>query len=128
MALVALHLLPAPLAWIATSTLAKGSVPVEACVLAGIPLVVVMAVAWVGYPKALTHPVATVENRVFVQLILFVVLAWTAIWIAGRPLPEDRVAAIQWARDGSYDNIRAWMEPLRAPWLDQESISFDDPG
>jgi hypothetical protein len=117
LALVVVHLLPAPVVWAAVTMVLRGGPEVEASVLAGVPILTALAVAWIGYPAALTHPVEPVSRRVFVQLVVIAALAWAALWIAGRPLPEDRAAAVQWGRDGSFNNIRPWMEPLRAPWL-----------
>jgi len=116
--LVMLHLLPAPLAWAAATTMIRGAVEVEACVAAGLPMVAVLAVAWIGYPAPLTHPVAPVGGWGLASLCVALALVWSAFWIAGRPLPENRSAAVLWGRDTSTNNIRPWMEPLRAPWLE----------
>jgi len=116
--LVGLHLLPAPLAWAATTTMIRDAIEVAAIVAVGIPILVVLAVAWIGYPAPLTHPVKPVRASALAYLSLILVLAWSGFWIAGRPLPEGRVAAVQWGRESSYNNIHPWMEPLRAPWLE----------
>jgi len=117
LALVVLHLLPAPVVWAATTTVIRGGIAVESCIVAGVPFLVVLAVAWVGYPAPLTHPISPVRGWTIARLMTVLVLVWSAFWMAGRPLSEDRAAAVQWGRDGSYNNIRPWMEPLRAPWL-----------
>jgi hypothetical protein len=116
--LVGLHLLPAPLAWAAATTTIRGSIEVKACIAAGVPILVVLAVAWIGYPAPLTHPVEPVRARALALLSLTLVLAWAAFWISGRPLAEGRVAAVQWGGETSTNNIYPWMEPLRAPWLE----------
>ncbi len=116
--LVGLHLLPAPLAWAAVTTMIRGAIEVQACIAAGAPILVVVAVAWIGYPAPLTHPVEPVRARALAQLSLMLVLVWAAFWIAGRPLAEDRVAAVQWGGETSTNNVYPWMEPLRAPWLE----------
>jgi len=124
--LVAVHLTPIPLAWAAATTTLRAEFPVEASITAGVPLVVVLMVAWIGYPAPLTHPVTPAPARTFGLLALILVLAWTAFWIAGRPLPDDRAAAVQWGRSGSSNNIRPWMEPVMAPWLPR-TMSPDQP-
>lgn len=120
--LVGLHLVPVPLAWAVATTAIRGTIPVESCVVAGVVVLMALAVPFVGYPAALTHPVAPVRGRAFTHLIILGVLAWFVFVVAGRPLPDDRAAAVQWGRDGSFNNIRPWMEPLRAPWLGPTSI------
>jgi len=117
LALVAVHLMPIPLAWAAVTTTIRAEFQLEASIAAGVPLLVVLMVAWIGYPAPLTHPVTPVTARAFGLLAVSLVLAWAAFWIAGRPLPDDRAAAVQWGRAGSSNNIRPWMEPVMAPWL-----------
>lgn len=116
--LVMLHLLPAPLAWAVTTAVIRGAGEVEACVAAGLPVLAVLAVAWIGYPPPVTHAVAPVGGWGLARLCVIVALVWGVFWIAGRPLPDDRSAAVQWAQDTSTNNIRPWMEPLRAPWVE----------
>lgn len=128
LAVVILHLIPVPLVWAATTTAIRGEVEAEASLLAGVPILVALAVAWIGYPPPLTHPVAPVRGRAFVLLITSCGLAWAAFTLAGRPLPDHRAAAVQWGRAGSYNNIRAWMEPLRAPWLPPADTNPDPSG
>jgi hypothetical protein len=126
LALVAIHLLPIPLTWIAATTALRGEFQLEASIMAGVPLLVVLMVAWIGYPAPLTHTVAPVAARAFGVLVVLSVLGWGAFWIAGRPLPDDRAAAVQWGRAKSSNNIRPWMEPIMAPWLPR-SVTPDDP-
>ncbi len=116
--LVMLHLVPVPLGWAAVSTLVRGGVPAEACTVAAVPMVVALVTAWFGYPPAATHAVVAIRPRTVVALA-GIMLTFAAVALAaGRPLPGDRTAAVQWARDSSFNNIRPWMAPLRAPWLD----------
>jgi len=126
LAVIVLHMVPAPLAWAATTTVIRGGVQVETCIVAAAPILVVLAVSWIGYPPPLTHPVAPVRGRVFAHLITVGLLVCTAFWFAGRPLPGGRAAGLQWARAGSFNNIRPWMEPLRAPWLEPTPLGGDD--
>jgi hypothetical protein len=115
--LVVLHLVPVPLGWAAVSTTVRGSVPVEACVVAAVPIVVALATAWLGYPPAVTHAVSGIRPRAGVALVGITLALAGAAMVVGRPLPGGRTAAVQWARDSSFNNIRPWMVPLRAPWL-----------
>ncbi len=119
LALVLAHLFPVPVGVVATFIFVKEVVPIEACVAVGVPLLVALMVAWFGYPAPLTHPITAVTPRAVVVIAALGLLAWAGIYATGRRLPGDRVAAIQWARDGSFNNIRDWMEPWRAPWLDE---------
>ena len=116
--LVIAHLFPVPVGLIAATILFEGVVPIEACIAAGIPLATALGVAWFGFPAPLTHPVTAVTPRALITLGVAAVLVWACGFATGRPLPDDRVAAVQWARDGSFNNIRDWMEPWHAPWLD----------
>jgi len=118
LALVFGHLAPVPVGWAAAFIVVKGQAPIEACVAIAVPLAVALLVAWFGSPAPLTHPIAEVAPGGLVVLFTVGALAWACAFAAGRPLAEDRVAAIQWAREGSFNNIREWMEPWRAPWLD----------
>ncbi len=115
--LVAVHLGPIPVAWAVATTSLRTEFPLEASIMAGVPLLVVLTVAWIGYPAPLTHRVTPVAARAIGLAAVTVVLAWAVFWIAGRPLPDDRAAAVQWGRAGSSNNIRPWMEPVMAPWL-----------
>jgi len=124
--LVAVHLLPIPLAWAAATTAIRGEFQLEASLMTGVPVIVVLMVAWIGYPAPLTHTVSPVTARAFGLLVVLLALGWTAFWIAGRPLADDRAAAVQWGRAKSSNNIRPWMEPAMAPWLPR-SVSPDDP-
>ena len=116
--LVLLHLVPVPVGWAVCTVVLRGAIPVESCIAAGVPLAIGLGVAWIGYPAALTHPLAPVRFRALAGLALGLVAVWTIFVAGGRPLPDHRAAALQWARDGSFNNIRDWMEPRRAPWLD----------
>ncbi len=33
------------------------------------------------------------------------------IWLAGRPLAGGQVSGVLWGEAGSFNNIRAWIEP-----------------
>lgn len=115
--LVVIHLIPIPAACVAAFIILEEAVPVEACVAAGFPVLAALIIAWFGYPAPLTHPVTAVGARGLATLVVAVVLGFTAVAAAGRPLAGDRVSAVQWAREGSTNNIREWMVPWRAPWL-----------
>lgn len=117
MLVVVLHLIPIPAAWIATWIVVHRTVPVEACVVTAIPIIVGVLVAWIGYPMPLTHLVEAPRPRAIAALTAAGLVAWAAMWCAGRPLPDSRFAAVQWGRDGSFNNIRPWMQPSLAPWL-----------
>jgi hypothetical protein len=118
LALVIAHLFPVPVGLMAVTIAVEGAAPIEACIAAGIPLAATVGVAWFGFPAPLTHPVAAVTPRALITLGAAALLAWTCGYATGRPLPDNRAAAVQWAREGSFNNIRDWMEPWRAPWLD----------
>ena len=122
---VVLHLFPVPVAWTVATLFLRGAVDPQAWIATGVPALTVLAVAWIGYPAPLTHPITAVRGRVFAHLLLLGTLVWIAFFFAGRPLADNRAAAIQWGREGSYNNIRPWMEPIRAPWLGSANI---DPG
>jgi hypothetical protein len=129
--LVLLHLFPIPVAWAAVATFLAQEVPVEACIAAALPLVTAMMVAWLGYPAPPTHAVTQVAIRACVPLVIAAALAWAAFYAAGRPLPPNHAAAVQWSHESATNNIRDWMEPRLAPWLtgDQESANRPpDPG
>jgi hypothetical protein len=115
--LVVLHLVPVPLGWAAVSTTVRGSVPVEACVVAVVPFVVALLTAWFGFPPAATHAVSGIRPRAAVVLAVIALTFAGLAMAVGRPLPGGRTAAVQWARGSSFNNIRPWMVPLRAPWL-----------
>ncbi|MCU0303130.1 MAG: hypothetical protein MUC56_03585 [Thermoanaerobaculales bacterium] len=127
--LVLLHLVPAPLAWAAFTVWLRGAVPLAACVAAGLPLIAGLVVAWVGYPAPLTHAVARLRPTSAVALAAAAAIGWAAGATAGRPLPDGRVAALQWGPSTSVNNIRDWMAPHRAPWIGPSSNgSPDRPG
>lgn len=122
---VVLHLFPVPVAWALVTLSLRGAVGPQAWIATGVPALAALAVAWIGYPAPLTHPITAVRGRVFAHLLILGILTWGAFLATGRPLANNRAAAIQWAREGSYNNIRSWMEPIRAPWLEPANI---DPG
>jgi hypothetical protein len=115
--LVVLHLVPMPVLWAIATVRLMESVPIESCIVGAVPVVTAMVVAWFGYPAPLTHAVRSVGVATLVWLTVGAGLSWGVFWCTGRPVPNDRSAAIQWGRDGSFDNIRDWMVPWRAPWL-----------
>jgi hypothetical protein len=116
---VSAHLLPVPAVWAVVSTAARGTVfPVEAWVLFTIPVALALMVAWIGYPAPLNHPVTSVRGGTIASLVVVAAALWFFVALAGRPLGNDKAAALQWGHSSSFNNIRAWMEPLRAPWLD----------
>jgi hypothetical protein len=118
LAVVVVHLIPIPSLWIAVSIVVRGSVPIEACVAVCLPLAAAVMVPWFGYPMPLTHAIAPVRSMAFAYVAALIVAVGLVMWFAGRPLPGNRTAAIQWASSGATNNIRAWMQPLPAPWLD----------
>jgi hypothetical protein len=79
---------------------------------------VALATAWIGYPAPVTHAVAGTRASSLVGWLLIGLALWTVLVAAGRPLPAGRTAALQWAQASSLNNIRPWMQPVRAPWLD----------
>jgi hypothetical protein len=115
--LVILHLFPVPLAWATVAGRIAPELPLEACIAAALPLMTAIMVAWFGYPAPPTHAVTPVTIRVCIPLAIAAALAWVVFFASGRPLPEDRTAAVQWAHESANNNIRDWMEPWRAPWL-----------
>lgn len=123
--LVILHLFPAPIAWAAVAGRLTPELPLEACIAVALPLTTAIMVAWLGYPAPPTHAVTPVSIRVCIPLVIAAVLAWAVFYASGRPLPEDRTAAVQWAHESSTNNIRSWMEPWRAPWLTGDEEKTD---
>jgi hypothetical protein len=121
LALVGLHLIPAPVGWAALSTATAGDLPVESCLVAGLPVAAALVTAWVGFPAPLTHPVSGTRAATVFAFAGLAVVVWGALIVAGRPLSGDHRAAIQWGRETGTNNIRPWMAPLRAPWLDRAS-------
>lgn len=115
---VILHLFPLPLAWIGFTVFLRQDLPLEAVIAAGLPLLTSLVVAWVGFPAPPTHAISRVRLRSVAILAVAAAAAWGAIFAAGRPLPDGRTAAVQWAHESVTDNIRDWMTPWRAPWLD----------
>jgi hypothetical protein len=116
--LVLLHLFPLPLAWMATTVLLGGRFPAAAAIVAGLPMLAALVVAWVGFPAPPTHAVSPASLRFGVCLVLATAVGWGAVAAAGRPLAGGRTAAVQWAHESAFNNIRDWMAPWRAPWLD----------
>lgn len=117
LAVVTVHMLPLPILWCGISAWLTGNLPVEACLVTAAPLLTAMVVAWFGYPAPMTHAVSGVRWNQTVVPAVALTLALALIWFAGRPLPDNTTAALQWARSTSMNNIRGWMTPSRAPWL-----------
>jgi len=115
---VLLHLVPFPVAWMATTVMLSGRAPVEAVIVAGLPILTVLVVAWVGFPAPPTHTISPVSPRFGLCLVLAATVGWGAMATAGRPLADGQTAAVQWAHESATNNIRDWMAPWRAPWLD----------
>lgn len=125
--LVALHLLPAPVAWAVASSLLGGAIPPEAAATTALVVLTALAVAWFGFPPPITHRVTPATWRAVAVAVAGAMLAAAVFWVAGRPLPDDRAAAVQWGRAGSFNNVRQWMEPDLAPWLEPTRIGSAPP-
>ncbi len=119
MLLIVLHLFPVPIAWAALSSTTAGRLPVEACLAVAAPLAVASATAWISYPAPLTHAVTGCRGSRLATCAVVGLALWSLFAAAGRPLAGDRAAALQWAAESSLNNIRPWMAPVQAPWLDR---------
>jgi hypothetical protein len=117
--LVMTHLWPATILWIALFVAIHKTLPVASCIGAALPLIVGLLVAWFGFPPPPTHAMTPVRGWTPAALAIVLAAMLALLVAAGRPLPDDRYAAVQWLADTPTNNVREWMTPWPAPWIDR---------
>lgn len=69
-----------------------------------------VGVAWRGWPLPYAWRLEPPSLVGMAAIGLAAVLIAAGVWLAGRPLPDHRVAGILWSRPDEHNNIRGWIE------------------
>jgi hypothetical protein len=108
---VAIHLGVPTAGWVGLVSLVRGSVPIPAIFAAAAPPIAALAFAWSRYPSPYVRQLEAPKARGIIGLALAAVILATIVWVAGRPLADDRVAGVLWGTSQSSNNIRPWIKP-----------------
>jgi len=108
---VALHLGVPLIVWVVLTTVVRGSLPIAATIAAAAPLVTSLTVAWLRYPSPYVRPLEPATPSRLAGVLIAATLIGVFVWVAGRPLPEDRSAGILWGTPQAFNNIRPWIDP-----------------
>jgi hypothetical protein len=124
---VGVHLVLPVVAWAALANLMRGELAVGASIGLAAPLVTAFAVAWYGYPHAFPHRLRELRLSDAVRTAAVAAVVVATVWLAGRPLANDRTSGLLWAEPKSYNNIREWIEPMSLRAEADEGVSLAPP-
>ena len=108
---VALHLGVPAVAFTGLVSVVRGAPPLRPVVALALLLVATLLFAWFRYPAPYVHPLELPGAYRVVALATAAIVLSTAVWFAGRPLPDDKSAGFVWGPAHSFNNIRPWVEP-----------------
>ncbi len=110
-ATVVVHLVLPVVGWIGVVRIVGGTLTWRPLLGLAIPVAVAVVFASFRYPPPYPRPLPAPSPRAVAALLTAVVLAACTIWLAGRPLANGHVSGVVWGAAGSFNNIRAWIEP-----------------
>jgi len=110
-ATVVVHLVLPVLGWLGVVRIVGGAPPWRSVLGLAAPVAAVVVFAWLRYPSPYPRPLQGPSPRAVAALVTAVALAACMIWLAGRPLADGQVSGVLWGEAGSFNNIRAWIEP-----------------
>jgi len=119
-AIVFVHLVVPVLGWIAMVRVVGGTVPWRPLPGLAVPVAVAVIFAWLRFPSPYPRPLQGLSPRAVAALLTAVVAVACTVWLAGRPLAGGRVSGVAWGEAGSFNNIRAWIEPWSPADLENE--------
>jgi len=108
---VVVHLVLPVLGWLGVVRIVGGAPPWRSVLGLAAPVAAVVVFAWLRYPSPYPRPLQGPSPRAVAALVTAVALAACMIWLAGRPLADGQVSGVLWGEAGSFNNIRAWIEP-----------------
>jgi len=97
--------------WVVVASVVRGSIPVLSTVAIALPFVSAVVFAWLRYPAPYVHPLDLPKASEITVLFLAATILAAGLWFMGRPLPDDRSAALLWGSAHSFNNIRPWVAP-----------------
>lgn len=109
--IVAVSLLVPVGAWLLATTVLCGKPPLRPVLGLLVPATAVTVFAFLRYPPASPRPLKPPSPAGVAALVSAALIAVSALWWAGRPLPDDHVSGVVWGVPGSMNNIRPWIEP-----------------
>jgi len=120
-ATVVVHLVVPVSGWIGVVWIVGGAVPWRPLLGLAVPVTAALVFAWLRFPPPYPRPLQGLSSRAVAALLTAVVLAASTLWLAGRPLADGRVSGVVWGVAGSFNNIRAWIEPWSPADLKNEN-------
>jgi hypothetical protein len=108
---VAIHLGVPAAGWLGIVSLVHGGLLIPSIFAAAAPVVAALTFAWFRYPGPYVRPLERPNAGQIVGLALAAVMVATIVWVAGRPLADDRSAGVLWGTAQSSNNVRGWIEP-----------------
>ena len=110
-ATVVVHLVLPVAGWMGLVRIVSGTVPWRPLLGLAVPVAAAVVFACFRYPPPYPRPLPAPSPRAVVTLLAAGVLAACTIWLAGRPLANGHTSGVVWGEAGSFNNIRAWIEP-----------------
>ncbi len=110
-ATIVIHFVMPVAGWLGLVRIVSGTLPWRPLLGLAAPVAAALVLAWLRYPPPYPRPLPAPSPRAAAALLAAVVLAACAIWLAGRPLADGRVSGLVWGEAGSFNNIRAWIQP-----------------
>ena len=84
-------------------------------------VLVALVVAWKGYPQAFVYRLEGLAAGSWIRATIAAGLVMILVLAAGWPLSGGRRAGVLWARPGSTNNIRPWIEAVTLPTVGDDS-------
>jgi hypothetical protein len=107
---VAFHLVvPTGVVVIASSILIGKALPAPTIAIAMV-CAASLAMAWLRYPPAHVYSLREITGADMLRAVVALIVVANVVWLAGRPLGEDRVAGLLWSRARTNNNIRPWID------------------
>jgi hypothetical protein len=100
-------------AWVGLVSLLRGAPAVIPTLALAPPLLLALALAWVGLPRPHVLPLAAIAPASLVRAFAALLLLGALVAVAGRPLPDGRSTGLLWRRPTDTNNVRPWIKPVR---------------
>lgn len=111
LAIVVVQLFLPVAVWLVAIVLVCGHPPLRPVLGLLMPGTAVAVFAFFRYPPPYPRPPAPPSPAGVVSLAAAALIAASVLWLAGRPLTDNRVSGVLWSAPESFNNIRQWIEP-----------------
>lgn len=96
--------------WFGAATLIRGAPAAWSTAAVAAAILAALGTAWRGYPAAFVHRLDGLQRASWFRAALMAALLSALVLVAGRPLADGKRAGVLWARPGTTNNLRPWID------------------